>query len=105
MMRRFTTNGISLLSQGLICALKYRDKNTLFHSERVTGLAINIGKQCGLSSLEIDTLMIAASLHDIGKIGIADNILLKPGKLVLSTYVLGSIKNNKIAINLNFGRN
>lgn len=80
MKRHMTNDGISILSQGLICALKYRDENTLLHSERVTALALDIGKQCDLSSLEIDTLMIAASLHDIGKIGIADNILLKPGK-------------------------
>jgi len=75
-----TNDSISLLSQGLICALKYRDENTQLHSERVAGLALNIGKQCNLPSSEINTLMIAANLHDIGKIGIADNILLKPGR-------------------------
>lgn len=75
-----TTNNIFSLSQGLICALKYRDENTLLHSERVASLAIDIGKKCDLSSLELDLLMIAANLHDIGKIGIADNILLKSGQ-------------------------
>lgn len=75
-----TNDGISLLSQGLICALKYRDENTLLHSKRVAGLAFDIGKQCDLPSTEIDNLIIAANLHDIGKIGIADNILLKPGR-------------------------
>jgi HD-GYP domain-containing protein (c-di-GMP phosphodiesterase class II) len=77
-------NGISLLSQGLICALKFRDENTQLHSERVAGLSLDIGKKCDLSSLEIDTLTIAANLHDIGKIGIADNILLKPGRFNLA---------------------
>lgn len=74
------SNSILSLSQSLICALKYRDENTQLHSERVAGLAIDIGKQCALSSSELETLMIAANLHDIGKIGIADNILLKPGR-------------------------
>lgn len=79
-------NSVLSLSQGLICALKYRDENTLLHSERVAGLAIDIGKQCALSSAELEALMIAANLHDIGKIGIADNILLKPGRFNQSEW-------------------
>lgn len=75
-----TNESVLSLSQGLICALKYRDENTQLHSERVAGLAIDIGKQCDLPSSELDILMIAANLHDIGKIGIADNILLKSGQ-------------------------
>lgn len=78
--RHMRNESIFSLSQGLICALKYRDENTQLHSERVAGLAIDIGKQCDLSSSELDILMISANLHDIGKIGIADNILLKPGR-------------------------
>lgn len=79
-------NSVLSLSQGLICALKYRDENTQLHSERVAGLAIDIGKQCALSSSELEALMIAANLHDIGKIGIADNILLKPGRFNQSEW-------------------
>lgn len=71
---------IFIPAQALVCALKYRDEYTQLHSERVAGLALELGKKCDLSLLELDLLTISANLHDIGKIGIADNILLKPGR-------------------------
>jgi response regulator RpfG family c-di-GMP phosphodiesterase len=65
-------------TKGLSVALGYRDQMTQLHSERVLGLAEEIGRCCGLISHELDILKIAASFHDIGKIGIPDHILLKP---------------------------
>ncbi len=65
-------------TKGLSVALGYRDRLTQLHSERVFGLSSELGASCGLSSHEQDILKIAASFHDIGKIGIPDHILLKP---------------------------
>jgi len=62
----------------LSVALGYRDLLTRLHSERVLGLSETIGLRCGLSAKELGILKIAASFHDIGKIGIPDYILLKP---------------------------
>jgi len=65
----------------LLCALEYRDVHTQRHSLRVIALSEALGIACQLSATEIDMLKISASLHDIGKIGIPDQILLKPGAL------------------------
>jgi len=65
----------------LVCALKHRDIYTQLHSQRVVELAENLGVACGLVSTDIELLKISACLHDIGKIGIPDEILLKPTKL------------------------
>ena len=64
----------------LTCALNLRDKYTHLHSTRVAGLAVDIGKRCCLSYSELKLLHVGATLHDIGKIGIADNVLFKPGR-------------------------
>ncbi|MEA2101196.1 MAG: response regulator [Thermodesulfobacteriota bacterium] len=61
--------------------LDARDPHTSQHSTRVTTLSMEIGKAYHLHDDEIETLYIAASLHDIGKVGIPDSILLKPGPL------------------------
>ena len=68
-------------TKALSVALGYRDHLTRLHSERVQGLSEEIGKYCGLSNKEINALNIAASFHDIGKIGIPDKILLATSQL------------------------
>jgi len=65
----------------LIGALKQRDTNTGEHSDRTHALALELGRAVALSSAELDTLGLAAHLHDVGKIGIPDSVLLKPGRL------------------------
>ncbi|MEJ2285932.1 MAG: response regulator [Desulfobacterales bacterium] len=62
-------------------AVEARDLYTREHSARVTGISMIIGKQMGCSVEELDVLNFAGHLHDIGKIGIRDDILLKPGRL------------------------
>ena len=62
-------------------AVEARDLYTRQHSSRVTGISLIIGKQLGCSVEELDILNFAGHLHDIGKIGIRDDILLKPGRL------------------------
>lgn len=65
----------------VIRALRERDENTSAHSGRTCGLALETGRACGLSSSDLATLKLAANLHDVGKIGIPDRVLLKPGRL------------------------
>lgn len=61
-------------------AAEYRDNETGLHIIRMSKMAAVIGKAAGMSNEECDLLLNAAPMHDIGKIGIPDNILLKPGK-------------------------
>lgn len=67
-------------TKALSVALGYRDLLTRLHSERVQGLSVAIGVAYGLSRIQLNALKIAASFHDIGKIGIPDHILLKPAQ-------------------------
>jgi putative nucleotidyltransferase with HDIG domain len=62
-------------------AVEARDLYTREHSSRVTGISMIIGKQLGCDVEELNILNFAGHLHDIGKIGIRDDILLKPGRL------------------------
>ncbi len=65
----------------LIEAIEAKDSYTRGHSENVAKYALAIGKKMGLTGSEIEELQIAALLHDIGKIGIREEILNKPTKL------------------------
>ena len=65
----------------LVRALTERDGNTSAHSSRTSALSLELGRVCGFTSAELATLGLAAQLHDIGKIGVPDRILLKPGRL------------------------
>ncbi len=67
--------------EGWSRALDYRDKETEGHSQRVTELTLKIARAMGLSEEEMIHVRRGALLHDIGKLGVPDNILLKPGKL------------------------
>ena len=62
-------------------AIEARDPYTEQHSNRVTRIAIALCRAMGGSQEEQDILNVAGQLHDIGKIGIRDDILLKPGRL------------------------
>jgi len=67
--------------RALALALDARDPYTAGHSERVSALSVAIGRQMGLPEDEVDVLRLGALLHDIGKIGISDAVLRKPGPL------------------------
>ena len=67
-------------------ASEARDPYTKQHSTRVSSYAISIAKAIGCAQEEIDGLNVAGNLHDIGKIGIPDHILLKPNKLTDEEY-------------------
>lgn len=68
--------------EALVTTLEAKDKHTNQHSKRVTKFAVALGRRAGISSVELGTLHIAASLHDIGKVGIRDNVLMKSGRLL-----------------------
>jgi HD-GYP domain-containing protein (c-di-GMP phosphodiesterase class II) len=67
--------------KALMRALDARDRETEGHSERVANLAVCLGQEIGLSKSELKALTRGSLLHDIGKIGISDNILLKEDSL------------------------
>ena len=69
------------LLEGLIAALDYRDAETQWHSRRVSLYARRLATQLGLSEPELTVIEHGALLHDIGKIGVRDRVLLKPGPL------------------------
>jgi putative two-component system response regulator len=62
-------------------AAEFRDQDTGTHINRMSKYCRLMGKALGLSREEYDRLDLASTMHDVGKIGISDNILLKPGKL------------------------
>jgi putative nucleotidyltransferase with HDIG domain len=74
---------ISALAQ----AVEAKDPYTLGHSDRVTQYAIAIGEEMGLSQEDIAVLRYGATLHDVGKIGIEEAVLNKPGKLTREEFL------------------
>ncbi len=69
-----------------VTALEVRDLYTRKHSTRVAKYADLIAAEMGCNEEEMDIINFAGSLHDIGKIGIRDDILLKPGRLTDEEY-------------------
>ncbi len=67
-------------------AAEFRDGDTGIHILRMSQYAKKLGQALGLSAEECDLLHHASPLHDVGKIGIPDNILLKPGKLTIQEF-------------------
>ena len=67
--------------KALAKALDMKDRYTLDHSSATVDHCYRLAKRLGLSAKEIDSLTVAALLHDVGKVGILDSILRKPGRL------------------------
>ena len=72
----------------LAAAVEARDENTKGHNLRVAELAVQIGRAMGLPNETLRTLARAGLLHDVGKIGIPDSILSKPGALDPGEWVV-----------------
>lgn len=70
----------------LVNALEARDGYTRGHSESVTRVAVSIGREMGFDETETERLRLAGTLHDLGKIGVRDTVLLKPGKLTREEF-------------------
>jgi CHASE2 domain-containing sensor protein len=69
-------------------AAEWRDEDTGEHIERIGQLCERLGLAAGLSPVEAETLRHAAVLHDVGKIGVPDRVLLKPGRLDPEEWVV-----------------
>ena len=65
----------------LVIAAEYRDEDTAMHLKRMSSYSAIIAKKMGLSDKEADLIIYASPMHDVGKIGIPDNILFKSDKL------------------------
>ncbi len=79
-------NNLLATLYAFVKAIEARDPYTKQHSNRVTRLALAMARVMGCSNEEQEILNVAGLLHDIGKIGIRDEILLKPGRLSLEEY-------------------
>jgi len=66
--------------------LDLRDRETEGHTQRVTEMALKLAEKLGMSGIEMTDLRRGALLHDIGKMGVPDAILLKPGHLSESEW-------------------
>lgn len=73
--------GVDRALMALATAIEAKDQHTEGHVERVANYAVLLGKHCGLSAQELKLLQRAAMLHDVGKLGVRESILLKPGPL------------------------
>jgi PAS domain S-box-containing protein/putative nucleotidyltransferase with HDIG domain len=80
--------GYDATIEGWSRAMDLRDKETEGHTQRVTDLAILLARQLGTSDEDLVHLRRGALLHDIGKMGVPDNILHKPGKLSEDEWVV-----------------
>jgi HD-GYP domain-containing protein (c-di-GMP phosphodiesterase class II) len=69
------------LTRSLTAAIDAKDEYTYGHSERVARVAVELGRELGLREAELNDIYLAGLLHDIGKIGIRDDVLTKRGAL------------------------
>lgn len=70
----------------LVMAAEYKDDDTGAHIVRITGYSVLVAEKLGLSDTEIRNVQYAAPMHDVGKIGIPDSILMKPGRLTAEEF-------------------
>lgn len=76
------------LMEVLGSAIAKRDSDTDLHNYRVCLYSIRFAEACGFSDQEVRTVITGAFLHDLGKIGISDTILLKPAKLTTEEFAI-----------------
>ena len=69
------------LTSALANAIEAREEGMRGHAERLTRIAMRLAAEVGLREREIETIRLGALLHDVGKIGIPDSVLLKPSAL------------------------
>jgi HD-GYP domain-containing protein (c-di-GMP phosphodiesterase class II) len=69
------------LTRSLTTAIDAKDSYTYGHSERVARIAVELGREVGMDGNELGDMYLAGLLHDVGKIGVRDDVLSKAGKL------------------------
>jgi cyclic di-GMP phosphodiesterase len=83
-----TREAVEETIQRLAMAAELRDEETGWHIERMSRYAALIANRIGLDNFRCETLRLASSMHDVGKIGVPDRILLKRGKLTAKEFVV-----------------
>ena len=95
--------------EALVSALDARERETQAHSNRVARFSVYLAREMGVAAPELDVIEHGAMLHDIGKIGISDSILLKPSPLTedewaemrkhpeIGAWILNSVESLKSA--------
>ncbi|MDF2570529.1 MAG: hypothetical protein K0R55_2133 [Sporomusa sp.] len=78
--------GVHEFVEAFTAALDAKNTYTRGHSDRVAEIAAAVAKKLGMTKTTQDTIHVAAHLHDIGKIGIPDHILLKPDRLSVEEF-------------------
>ncbi len=73
--------------RAVVAALDLRDSETEDHAARVSEMSVATAHQMGLAPSELNQIEIGALLHDVGKIGVPDKVLLKPGPLTENEWV------------------
>ncbi len=89
---------------------EFRDSNTARHIERISRISVLIARALGLDEEQVELIQYASPMHDIGKIGVPDSILLKPGSLtgeerkivethtIMGAEILGNATNELISM-------
>jgi HD-GYP domain-containing protein (c-di-GMP phosphodiesterase class II) len=72
--------------RALVSAVDAKDPYTCGHSERVALVARRLARECGLDEQECERIYLTGLLHDVGKIGVSDAVLSKPGKLTPAEF-------------------
>jgi len=70
----------------LVLAAEYKDEDTGDHIKRMSQYCALIAEKLGMPAKEVQNIIYAAPMHDVGKIGIPDSILMKPGKLTKEEF-------------------
>jgi putative nucleotidyltransferase with HDIG domain len=83
--RRVEDEQVKLLN-AMIRALEARDEYTAGHTDRVAAISVRCGQALGMEPATLDVVRMGALLHDIGKIGIRDAVLLKPARLTRDEF-------------------
>lgn len=86
--RRATEDAQLRVLKTMIRTLEARDPYTAGHTDRVAAIAVRLAERMALDPDRIDRIRVGALVHDIGKVGIPDAVLLKPGKLTAEEYEL-----------------
>ncbi len=74
--------------EGWARALDLKDEETAGHSQRVTDLTVELSRRMGIAEEELEHIRRGALLHDMGKMGVPDSILLKPGALTADEWAI-----------------
>ena len=80
-LHRFMKDESLATIQALAAAVDAKDPYTQGHSQRVAEYAAALGRRMGMSESEVESVFVTGTLHDVGKIGVPDAVLKKPGRL------------------------